>query len=408
MKEKSLLLNKKSKNITGEISICGSKSESNRLLILNSLFDNKISISNLSDSDDTRVLKEALSSNAKSINIGHAGTAMRFLTAYYSIIENLEVKLDGSDRMRQRPIGVLVDALNALGAEINYLENHGFPPLEIKGKSIIKDHVSLEANISSQFITALLLIAPKLTNGLNIELKGEITSLPYLLMTEELLKKLGIRVEQKENQFIVYPKEEIQPTSIEVESDWSSASYFYSLAAISDSSDLKISSFRRESLQGDSDLQNIYKEHFGVNTFFENQRIQLVKNKDFQPKFVELNLNETPDLAQTIAVSCAALKTKCKLTGLATLKVKETDRLVALKNELQKIGALSKITEDTLEIIDFIAAENLPKIKTYDDHRMALSFAPYSLIQSIEIENPEVVNKSYPKFWEDLAGLNYG
>lgn len=408
MKEKSLLLHKKDKNIAGEISICGSKSESNRLLILNSLFDNKISISNLSDSDDTRVLKEALSSNAKSINIGHAGTAMRFLTAYYSIKENLEVELDGSDRMRQRPIGVLVDALNALGAEINYLENHGFPPLKIKGKSIIKDHVSLEANISSQFITALLLIAPKLTNGLNIELKGEITSLPYLLMTEELLKKLGIRVEQKENQFIVYPKEEIQPTSIEVESDWSSASYFYSLAAISDSSDLKISSFRRESLQGDSDLQNIYKEHFGVNTFFENQRIQLVKNKDFQPKFVELNLNETPDLAQTIAVSCAALKTKCKLTGLATLKVKETDRLVALKNELQKIGALSKITEDTLEIIDFIAAENLPKIKTYDDHRMALSFAPYSLIQSIEIENPEVVNKSYPKFWEDLAGLNYG
>lgn len=407
MKEKSLLLNKKSKNITGEISICGSKSESNRLLILNSLFDNKISISNLSDSDDTRVLKEALSSNAKNINIGHAGTAMRFLTAYYSIIENLEVKLDGSDRMRQRPIGVLVDALKALGAEINYLENHGFPPLEIKGKSIIKDHVSLEANISSQFITALLLIAPKLTNGLNIELEGEITSLPYLLMTVELLKKLGIRVEQKGNQFIVYPKEKIHPTSIEVESDWSSASYFYSLAAISDSCDLKISSFRKESLQGDSALQNIYKEHFGVNTFFENQRIQLVKNKDFQPKFIELNLNRTPDLAQTIAVSCAALRTKCKLTGLATLKIKETDRLVALKNELQKIGALSKISEDSLEIIDFIAADNLPKIKTYDDHRMALSFAPYSLIQSIEIESSEVVNKSYPKFWEDLARLNY-
>lgn len=407
MKEKSLLLNKKSKNITGEISICGSKSESNRLLILNSLFDNKISISNLSDSDDTRVLKEALNSNAKNINIGHAGTAMRFLTAYYSIIENLEVKLDGSDRMRQRPIGVLVDALKALGAEINYLENHGFPPLEIKGKSIIKDHVSLEANISSQFITALLLIAPKLTNGLNIELEGEITSLPYLLMTVELLKKLGIRVEQKGNQFIVYPKEEIHPTSIEVESDWSSASYFYSLAAISDSCDLKISSFRKKSLQGDSALQNIYKEHFGVNTFFENQRIQLVKNKDFQPKFIELNLNRTPDLAQTIAVSCAALKTKCKLTGLATLKIKETDRLVALKNELQKIGALSKISEDSLEIIDFIAADNLPKIKTYDDHRMALSFAPYSLIQSIEIESSEVVNKSYPKFWEDFARLNY-
>lgn len=407
MKNNRLLLQKKNKNIKGEVSICGSKSESNRLLVLNALFDHQISINNLSDAQDTQVLKSAFGSNAKTINIHHAGTAMRFLTAYFSIQENSEITLDGSNRMRERPIGILVEALKTLGAEINYLKNEGFPPLKIHGKSFEKNHISLEANISSQFITALLLIAPKLTDGLTIVLKGEITSLPYLLMTVELMKKLGIRIDQQANKFIVHPLSKIDPISISVESDWSSASYFYSLAAISNTADLNLTTFRKESLQGDADLQNIYSEHFGVETYFENQQIKLIKNKDFQTKFIELNLNKTPDLAQTIAVTCAALQIKCKLTGLATLKVKETDRLVALKNELRKIGAICTITNDTLEIIDFINAIEMPHIKTYDDHRMALSFAPYQLISAIEIEHPEVVNKSYPKFWEDLANLEY-
>lgn len=407
MKKNNILIHKKRKNIKGEISIGGSKSESNRLLILNALFDHKISINNLSDAQDTQILKKALQSNTDLINIQHAGTAMRFLTAYFSIQENSEILLDGSNRMRERPIGVLVEALKSLGAEINYTKNKNYPPLKIKGGSISKNHVILAADVSSQFITALLLIAPKLKNGLTIELTGKITSLPYLLMTVELLEKIGIQIIQKENKFIVLPKNKIKPITIEVESDWSSASYFYSLAAISDTSELTISSFRKKSLQGDAELQNIYNKYFGVETFFENHKIKLVKKRSSLTTYIELNLNNTPDLAQTIAVCCAALKIKCKLTGLATLKVKETDRLEALKKELKKIGAICHVTNDSLEIIDFIQPESSPQIRTYDDHRMALSFAPYGLIRTIEIENAEVVNKSYPNFWQDFESLQY-
>lgn len=399
------ILNKISQNPKGQIFIGGSKSESNRLLILNQLFNQKIEIKNLSDSEDTEWLQKALENQNSEIDIHHAGTAMRFLTAYFAIQEGKETILTGSERMKQRPIGVLVDALNSLSAEISYLEKEGFPPLLIKGKRIEKDFVELNAGISSQFITALMLIAPKLKNGLTIQLNGKITSLPYLLMTVQLLEKVGIKVERNENWLKIYPKKEIENQKIIVESDWSSASYFYSLAALSENPEIKINSFFQNSLQGDAELIQIYQNHFGVNSQFIGNQITLTKDSKFKIQNLELNLNKTPDIAQTIAVTCAGLNVKCKLTGLETLSIKETDRLTALKMELRKLGAIAAITSDSFEIIDFEKIKSTPKIKTYNDHRMAMSFAPMCLLTDLEIENPEVVGKSYPEFWEDFQAV---
>lgn len=399
------ILNKISQNPKGQIFIGGSKSESNRLLILNQLFNQKIEIKNLSDSEDTEWLQKALENQNSEIDIHHAGTAMRFLTAYFAIQEGKETILTGSERMKQRPIGVLVDALNSLSAEISYLEKEGFPPLLIKGKRIEKDFVELNAGISSQFITALMLIAPKLKNGLTIQLNGKITSLPYLLMTVQLLEKVGIKVERNENLLKIYPKKEIENQKILVESDWSSASYFYSLAALSENPEIKINSFFQNSLQGDAELIQIYQNHFGVNSQFIGNQITLTKDSKFKIQNLELNLNKTPDIAQTIAVTCAGLNVKCKLTGLETLSIKETDRLTALKMELRKLGAIAAITSDSFEIIDFEKIKSTPKIKTYNDHRMAMSFAPMCLLTDLEIENPEVVGKSYPEFWEDFQAV---
>lgn len=399
------ILNKIDKNPKGEIFITGSKSESNRLLILNALFDNSIEIKNLSNSEDTELLQNALKNSGNEIDIHHAGTAMRFLTAYLSTQVNREVVLTGSERMKQRPIGILVEALKNLGAEISYLENDGFPPLKIKGKKLEKDFVELDANISSQYITALMLIAPKLENGLTIQLNGKITSLPYLMMTVQLLERIGIKVERNENVFRIHPKNKIQNQEITVESDWSSASYFYSLAALSKNPEIRINSYFQNSLQGDSALIEIYKNHFGINSEFIGNQIILIKSTDFQFKNIELNLNETPDIAQTIAVTCAGLKIKCKLTGLETLSIKETDRLTALKNELKKVGAIVAITKDSLEINDFEKINEIPQIETYNDHRMAMSFAPLCLLMDLEIKNPEVITKSYPDFWSDLEKL---
>lgn len=332
---------------------------------------------------------------------------MRFLTAYFSIQEGREVTLTGSERMKERPIGILVEALRILGAEISYLEKEGFPPLKIKGKKIEKDFVELSANVSSQFITALMLIAPKLPNGLNIQLNGKTTSLPYLEMSLSILNKLGIKAEKRDNQIKIEHNSAIKNQVFLVESDWSSASYYYSIVALSKNASLRLNSFFENSLQGDSELVNIYKEYFGVETRFAKGQIQLTKNPDFVPKLFSLNLNATPDIAQTLAVSCAGLKLKAKFSGLETLKVKETDRLTALQNELKKLGVKTLITESSLEIIDFFETNQIPTIKTYHDHRMAMSFAPFALIQNIEIENPEVVEKSYPDFWKDLAEIGF-
>jgi len=400
----------KSTVISGKaIKISGSKSESNRLLLLQALFP-ELTLGNISNSDDSDVMQKAIASSESLIDIHHAGTAMRFLTAYFSIQNNREVILTGSPRMKERPIGILVDALRHLGAQIEYLENDGFPPLKISGKELTNNIVTLSANVSSQYISALLLIAPKLENGIVINLEGTITSLPYLMMTLGLLNEIGIKTEIAENRITVFPNtQHPTPNTIIVESDWSSASYFYSIIALSEvGTEITLSSYKQNSFQGDSALAEIY-ESFGVTTKFtpNNNEIVLKKTNTQHPISNTFNLNNTPDIAQTIAVTCFGLGISCHLTGLHTLKIKETDRLEALKTELQKLGAIVSITKDTLTLnATSVIAKNI-SISTYNDHRMAMSFAPLALKTDLIINNAEVVSKSYPDFWNDLKAIGF-
>ena len=401
-----LLKSNDEKKCVGEIKITGSKSETNRLLILKELFK-KISLSNISNSDDSNVMQKALNSDKSIIDIGHAGTAMRFLTSFYAISDGREIVLTGSDRMKERPIRILVDALNELGANIKYTENKGYPPLKIKGKNISGGEIILPSNISSQYLTSLLLIGPRLKNGLKIKLSGQITSYPYVKLTLEFLKRIGVDLEVKRDYIFVKNITDIKEKNIKIESDWSSASYFFSAVALSRSSNLKLSFFSTDSLQGDSILVKLYKK-LGVDATIKNGNLILSKNSNFKkPNFINLNLNDTPDLAQTIAVTCLGLKISCELNGLHTLKIKETDRLVALKNEISKFGAIVKITNDSLQLI---AKKNLKydvEIDTYNDHRMAMAFAPLALKNNIKIKNEKVVTKSYPAFWEDLQSIGF-
>lgn len=393
-------------NVT--IEIRGSKSISNRLLILSHLFENTIMIENLSNSQDTQLLQEALSSDAEIIDIHHAGTAMRFLTSYFALQEGRTTVLTGSERMKERPIGSLVDALRHLGADITYVEKEGFPPLKIIGKRLDKSSVSIPANISSQFISSLLLVGSKLENGLEIHLEGKITSRPYLEMTLKILRSIGLGT-QWEGQIIkIFPNIQSEKNSQIIkcitESDWSSASYYYSLAAIGRKS-INLKSFRPYSLQGDSDLKEIYWNFFGVNTISQGSesKISLLPESSFIfPEKIYLNMNDCPDIAQTLCVTATALQIPFEITGLETLKVKETDRLVALKNELFKIGCISEITDDSIFSLKFFEPNSQISIETYNDHRMAMSFAPFCLIKELTIENKDVVEKSYPQFWEDL------
>ena len=332
------------------IQITGSKSESNRLLLLQALYP-QIQIENLSNSDDSVLMQKALASNETLIDIHHAGTAMRFLTAYFSIQNKREVTITGSSRMKERPLKILVEALKSLGADITYLENEGFPPLKIIGKELTKSKVTLEANVSSQYISALLLIASKLENGLELTLKGQITSVPYIKMTLSLLNSIGIATSFVENTISVKPHTlNIKPQTLTVESDWSSASYFYSLIALSEvGTEISIASYKKESLQGDSVLAEIYLS-FGVETSYNSNSIKLVKVQQSKTSNLEFHLSDAPDIAQTIAVTAFGLGVECYLTGLHTLKIKETDRLVALKTELEKLGAEIEITLETLRV----------------------------------------------------------
>lgn len=390
-----------------EIIISGSKSESNRVLILKSIFQN-ISIINLSSSDDTKILEKNLNSTDSNLNVGHAGTAMRFLTAHLATLENKKFHLSGSKRMNERPIGVLVKALNDLGFNINYIGNKGFPPIEIIGCKNLKNKVKLKPNVSSQYISALMLIAPSLDNGLVIELDGNVTSRPYIDMTLSILNKLGIYAKFNDNTIIIKPKkDEIINTEYEVEADWSSASYFFSIVALSKNIELSFLNFRKDSFQGDINVCKYY-ELFGVKTTFQNGKLIIKKRNNFNyPKKIIIDLKDNPDLAQTIIVTAFGLNIPTKLTGLSTLKVKETDRIEALRNELTNLGA-SCIIDD--ESIEFFKSNKLNKnyiINTYDDHRMALAFAPLSVIFPIEIQNPKVVSKSFPEFWNILEKLNF-
>ena len=389
-----------------DLSLTGSKSITNRLLILRSIYPS-LKIKNMSESQDTVVLENALKSSKNIKDVGHAGTAMRFLTAYYSILKNGEVILKGSRRMHERPIYPLVNCLKLIGAEISYLEKDGFPPLKIRGKKLNSKKVEISSNVSSQFISAILLIAPKLIGGLVIELKGELISKPYIKMSLHLLNNLGIKTSFKSNLIKVGYLEKIQETNITVESDWSSASYWYSIVALCEKAEVKLNNFYKSSIQGDSILIKYYKA-LGVETKFIENKIVLTKIKDFSyPKNLNLNLVDSPDLAQTIAVTCFGLGISCFLYGLQTLNIKETKRLIALKNELTKLGANLDVTESSLKLFKTKEIKKNITINTYQDHRMAMSFAPLSLKIPILIEDPYVVVKSYPKFWDDLKTAGF-
>ena len=399
-------INHPSQNCLGSLNITGSKSETNRLLLLQALYPG-LTIENRSNSDDSVAMSHALTTDSNLIDIHHAGTAMRFLTAFFATQEGREIVLTGSSRMQERPIGVLVDALRKLGAQISYEKKEGYPPLRISGKALKGGVVSLPANISSQYISALLLIAPHLEEGLNLTLEGEITSLPYLKMTLALLERVGVHSQFENKNITISQQRIIEDQTQVVESDWSSASYHFSCVALSSAGRIVLSSYRQDSLQGDAVLIDVYKK-LGVDTRFENNQMILEKINNFElPKIITLDLVEAPDIAQTIAVSCYGLGVACDLSGLHTLKIKETDRLIALENELSKLGAQIRVTEESLHLSaaqDFKANQT---IATYSDHRMAMAFAPLALKIGHQIAEANVVTKSYPDFWNDLEAVGF-
>ena len=390
-----------------KIVITGSKSESNRLLLLQALYP-ELQVGNVSDSDDSLVMQEALASNENTIDVHHAGTAMRFLTAYFASKKGRELVLTGSSRMKERPIAVLVDALQQLGADISYTETYGCPPLKIRGKTLLKDKVTLKANVSSQYISALLLVASRLEHGLELTLEGDITSIPYINMTLDLLNQIGVETTFNNQVIVVHPKIDALKTKyLTVESDWSSASYFYSIIALSpENTQIELTSYKAKSLQGDAVLAKLYTS-FGVETIFENGVIRIKKTGVVSSDSIVFDLNNSPDIAQTIAVTCLGLGIACHLTGLHTLKIKETDRLVALQNELSKLGGTIDISEDSLTLYKTPCLNGNVSIATYNDHRMALAFAPLALQVPIIIEDYKVVSKSYPTFWSDLETLGF-
>ena len=427
----NITLTTKSKSIKGTVHLTGSKSECNRALIIEALSDGKVKVENISDAADAVTLagvlsgqwavgsRQSLSGEENSLlstthhslltthDIGPAGTAMRFLTAYFTL-QNEEVILTGSERMKQRPIGILVDALRELGAQIDYVENNGFPPLKIKGNiNQLTNKISIKGDISSQYITALLLIAAKLPLGLELHIESDLTSRPYVEMTLAMLQSAGIKYLWEGN-IIKIENQEFTKTSIHVEPDWSAASYWYAIAALADEAELFLPGLTQYSLQGDSVITEIMA-NFGITSQFKNGGVYLQKEiKPIQRKIFDLK--ECPDLAQTIIVVCAALGHEATFTGLETLKIKETDRIKALQNELAKIG-VKLIEKGQVYKLD-CSEKRIPEhifVNTYEDHRMAMAFAPLALlIREVEIEDADVVEKSYPAFWSDLEKVGFG
>ncbi len=394
-------------NSKKKIIISGSKSESNRVLILKYLFNKDIIIDNLSSSDDTKVLSKALENQTDIVNIHHAGTAMRFLTSLFAVTNKKNIILTGSDRMLQRPVEELVNSLKSLGADIIYEKEIGYPPLRFNGFNQTNKLIELRSDISSQFASSLMLVAPYLNDGLQIKLVGNIFSKPYILLTCEILKRFGFSCIINKDEIKIKPNKKVSIKNYSVESDWSSASYLYSIVALS-GIDLKLSSFKSNSLQGDSKLSKLY-ENFGVKTYFKNDEIILKRSKSHRmKKFIELDLIENPDLAQTIIVTSLGLSIHTKLTGLNTLKIKETDRLVALKNEISKFNTEVIIDDQSIEIKNFpkVLPENI-EIDTYQDHRMALAFSPLSVLVKLVINDYGVISKSFPEYWTILQKLNF-
>ena len=393
----------------GTLDLSSSKSEFNRALILQALYPT-ISISGHSAADDVRVMQYALSQQTGEIDCQHAGTALRFLTAYFACKEGVSVVLKGSDRLHERPIAPLVSALRKLGASITNLEKEGFPPLHIEGKKLSNHSVVISAAQSSQYLSALLLIAPALHNGLELTLEDEVVSAPYIAMTLDLLKSIGVSAKTKKNTIYVRPLAEAKPVQLPIESDWSSASYYYAIIALAPvGTSISLCSFLPQSRQGDAEVAQLFAV-FGVSTIFEGNHIIIKKERtvDFlSAPELEFNLLAQPDLAQTIAVTCAGLGCKAQLTGLQSLKIKETDRLLGLQTELTKLGVAVQVSENSLRLQAPLQLKHVVQIDTYNDHRMALAFACLAVKIPISIQNPQVVAKSYPEFWLHLAQIGF-
>ena len=404
------IITKANKSLNGEITLPSSKSISNRILIINSLSYSPYVIDNLSDSDDTKVLEEVLNSNTNYFDIGHAGTAMRFLTAFLSKIAG-EWTLTGSERMQQRPIGILVDALRKLGASIEYIEKEGFPPLRILGTSLKGGVIELDGSISSQYISALLMIAPTITGGMTLRLLNHLTSKPYINLTLELMRQFGVHHTWNGNEIRI-DEQRYEPVKFSVEADWSGASYWYAMAALSEKCDLLLKGLHLKSLQGDASQSEWFRSYLGVHSLQVGNDVQLTKKNGSEPKIVEIDFIGNPDLAQTFAVLAVCKKIPFHFKGLLTLKIKETDRIMALKDELAKFGAA--LTEPMKgELVwdgtfDQKLVNHPPIIKTYHDHRMALAFAPAAMIYpKLIIDDPQVITKSYPGYWDDLKKIGF-
>ena len=405
------------KDIRGTIALSGSKSISNRVLLIRALTSGHFEIHHLSDSDDTISMENLLLSQAEVLDAHHAGTTFRFLTAYLATKPGTHI-LTGSERMKQRPVKALVDALNHLGADISYIENEGFPPLKINTpKDTWKNTITLPAHISSQYITALLLIAPTLQQGLQIHLEGDIVSRPYIEMTLGIMKYFGV-TSVWENQTIVVPHQPYQARDFHVEADWSAASYFYTIAGLANSADITLHGLHQDSLQGDADIVKI-AEKFNLETTYGDHQARICKKKNLtHPSHYEYNFLKVPDITQIISVLCSGLGTHGLFTGLQTLRIKETDRIAALQNEHAKMNVFlslmpSKFSKKSgveyymQEGTSVTSDDNMPVIETYKDHRMAMSFATLGLLFPVVILDPMVVSKSYPKFWKDLVHLGF-
>ncbi|MFK8008068.1 MAG: 3-phosphoshikimate 1-carboxyvinyltransferase [Saprospiraceae bacterium] len=415
------LISKSDKIIKGEITLNGSKSISNRALILRALSGQNFSINRISTSKDTITLEKLLGEFASQkegekveLNTGHAGTTFRFLTGYLAAQKGTQI-LTGSDRMKQRPIGILVEALRELGADIKYLENEGYPPLQIgeQKKDSHNNTLTISANTSSQYISSLLMLAPTLPNGLELTLDGKIVSVPYIQMTLKLMEGFGIQHKWESNTISIAPQKYDGKDFI-VEADWSAASYHFSLAILANEVDLQLNGLFEKSTQGDAAIVKIAKQ-FGIISTFNKNGIHLKKSGNESTKMFEYDFLECPDIAQTLAVICGGLGTTGLFTGLDTLSIKETDRIAALQNELQKVQVFfsklppkfSKKSDKIFHMAEGKAVLDNPTFETYEDHRMAMAFAPLALLGKIKIEKPMVVVKSYPDFYRDLEQLGF-
>ncbi|GAA4454458.1 3-phosphoshikimate 1-carboxyvinyltransferase [Nibrella saemangeumensis] len=392
--------------VRATIPLASSKSESNRALIIDALTDFRCDLHNLSTARDTQTMIRLLRSEDAVADVIDAGTTMRFLTAYFAVTGKHKT-LTGTPRMCERPIGILVDALHLLGADIEYLQHEGYPPLVTKGFGYSgTNRVSIQGGVSSQYISALLMIAPMLPNGIVLELTGDIGSRPYIEMTLQQMAYFGVEAETDwTNKTITVPAKAYEPKSYRIESDWSGASYWYSVVALADEAEVELLGLKEKSLQGDSAIAHIMRP-LGVESTFTDTGVRLTKIP--AKESLAVDFTDCPDLAQTVAVCCAVKGTALTLTGIESLKIKETNRVAALQAELQKIGAVLVEAEANhryeVRPMDIPAsATGNARIHTYDDHRMAMAFAPVAMQRGLFIEEPNVVAKSYPSFWDDFA-----